>query len=103
MEQLTLFRFHTGSIKRAPRIIPDCLILMSFDSILVRLKANPTPQPSACLTRFDSILVRLKEQLGNAGKLDYNTFRFHTGSIKSKPRRTTLDLSSAVSIPYWFD
>ena len=50
---------------------------------------------------FDSILVRLKVNLidNNVAGSDV---RFHTGSIKSQPRRAHRQITQ-VSIPYWFD
>ena len=56
---------------------------LSFDSILVRLKADDADRREriAKLISFDSILVRLKESIDKHNALTKN----------------------AVSIPYWFD
>ena len=74
------FQFHTGSIKRTrtdDKIVSD----PGFNSILVRLKAEPVFR-----NRLQSM------------------FQFHTGSIKSEyGKRNGKASLKKVSIPYWFD
>ena len=54
------FRFHTGSIKRISQTGINVKEL-SFDSILVRLKARNSETKTNCVeVSFDSKLVRLK-------------------------------------------
>ena len=96
-----MFRFHTGSIKSAMCAGSVGNSNTRFDSILVRLKDTLLKPicPQTC--RFDSILVRLKER--RLPPLDgYITFRFHTGSIKSR-LYLLQQTGRYVSIPYWFD
>ena len=56
----------------------------SFDSILVRLKDGFLGLYGTGMERFDSILVRLKERSINCRVVNASSFRFHTGSIKSR-------------------
>ena len=97
-----VFRFHTGSIKSvfASSLFPS---MISFDSILVRLKDIAVCIQAALIIGFDSILVRLKDAPPIAGLFWIYAFRFHTGSIKSDHFRVDGHLCIAVSIPYWFD
>ena len=123
---LLLFRFHTGSIKSPPanpsdtqtdRRFDSILVRLkvrtmkkrcsrmyfSFDSILVRLKVRDGAEQLQPLRSFDSILVRLKDAEYVSRIITSATFRFHTGSIKSKKLCPYLLAQYVVSIPYWFD
>ena len=63
-------------------------VILSFDSILVRLKEMLVRLLVRCFLCFDSILVRLKDGRATACRKPYdNLFRFHTGSIKSHRTR----------------
>ena len=60
--------------------------------------------PAPATLSFDSILVRLKAIKKLADALNVEVFRFHTGSIKSDPENNDYaERSQNVSIPYWFD
>ena len=81
-----------------------------FDSILVRLKANPENAYSDrminCTFRFHTgSIKRLHPKLTQSYVKIRIPFRFHTGSIKSCDRNACISLIGEirVSIPYWFD
>ncbi len=95
-----MFRFHTGSIKSKSHHT-DTYDLISFDSILVRLKATDKIDDSA-ITSFDSILVRLK------GACPPRSVIFIVGFDSILVRLKVTDWLKSnrfvdVSIPYWFD
>ena len=77
------FRFHTGSIKSHVGLNMLSMHLISFDSILVRLKGDAGRGSYEAELSFDSILVRLKDMQGLEISNKLTVFRFHTGSIKS--------------------
>ena len=56
---LTLFQFHTGSIK-SNATIHACIRSVCFNSTLVRLKGQHAHQAEGGVLRFNSTLVRLK-------------------------------------------
>ncbi len=62
------------------------LLNLSFNSILVRLKARSKQTIAFRSSGFNSILVRLKAVTASAVPLMSikNKFQFHTGSIKSE-------------------
>ena len=63
----------------------------SFDSKLVRLKAIIPASVKRMRKRFDSKLVRLKEDTSLFSEFLIKTFRFQTGSIKSKLEPGTIN------------
>ncbi len=75
------FQFHSGTIKSEQDIILEPLNFISFNSILVRLKAAAARAFAELVVRFNSILVRLKGELAS---------RVGSGC-------------SLVSIPFWYD
>ena len=78
------FRFHTGSIKRNPNQQggnPGQQFRFHTGSIK---RTQDMLKPVVELVSFDSILVRLKVADGSTTSVGTWTFRFHTGSIKSE-------------------
>ena len=98
------FRFHTGSIKRL-RARAEQSIQSGFDSILVRLKVDPTHIADEVKHRFDSILVRLKAQHPQT-PLQMSEHRFDSILVRLKAEYKCWSQRPqflSVSIPYWFD
>ena len=54
------FQFHSGSIKREAALFPPFARTISFNSIVVRLKARGQAQDESPARSFNSIVVRLK-------------------------------------------
>ena len=79
-----LFRFHTGSIKSRKPITANRDTRKGFDSILVRLKADPLADAAANGGfRFHTGSIKRDVHLYSTPRLSAE-FRFHTGSIKSR-------------------
>ena len=55
-----MFQFHSGSIKRRLLIVHGCLLGLSFNSIVVRLKVSKNHDHYDAGLGFNSIVVRLK-------------------------------------------
>ena len=89
-------------LKAAVRLC-GCAVAARFNSKLVRLKG---PGDGfffeGDVTRFNSKLVRLKAGGGFAAVLR-DWFQFQTGAIKSRVISTRLLRRSRVSIPNWCD
>ena len=100
---LSMFLFHTGSIKREH--IPKNVnaTQKSFYSILVRLKViSNLTSPGA--PSFYSILVRLKARNDSQRPKDQGCFYSILVRLKASHRwPVAFSLNSEVSIPYWFD
>ena len=97
------FQFQTGSIK-SRRFRLHLLIMLSFNSKLVRLKVPAGTNPQPWKTGFNSKLVRLKVVFGcSPAKTCDRLFQFQTGSIKSVNVTEKIIPFDPVSIPNWFD
>ena len=77
-----MFQFHSGSIKRMTTIMRTTRS-MSFNSIVVRLKAAGADFQDRHRCRFNSIVVRLKGSMPGRPRTISSKFQFHSGSIKS--------------------
>ena len=79
------FQFQTGSIKRAETLHHLLLILLSFNSKLVRLKAFYQPSFLTNCQGFNSKLVRLKEE--GQHKQYRISYRFNSKLVRLKVYR----------------
>ena len=102
--QLCLFQFQTGSIKRLLEKKRKKVVILSFNSKLVRLKDNVELSKLNIATfQFQTGSIK-SEQVHQIQILPAEKFQFQTGSIKSDTfRAQTQLLREEVSIPNWFD
>ena len=93
------FQFHSGSIKREMAIMRSDTTCVSFNSIVVRLKAGSPVAYYSIATCFNSIVVRLKGDWCSTYPFRFVMFQFHSGSIKSWGSGNGDRGSTRVSIP----
>ena len=95
------FLFHIGSIKsfyRHIHFLDDTPFLFHIGSI----KSLYLKQPERKIMSFYSILVRLKA-IQPGRERAHEMFLFHIGSIKRPTIAPVMKEKITVSIPYWFD
>ena len=80
-----------------------CVEYRSFNSKLVRLKAQAVFPVERYFKSFNSKLVRLKGKLILNTFVPPSTFQFQTGAIKRHSHRAVIARVSCVSIPNWCD
>ena len=79
---ITLFQFHSGSIKTTLEQDPY-FQEPSFNSTLVRLRRYKRARLGNGIPCFNSTLVRLRPEGGGLGSSACFLFQFHSGSIKT--------------------
>ena len=97
------FQFHSGLIKRIPKVGLLNSNKWSFNSILVWLKGcnNQSWRGYASWFQFHSGLI--KRASSQPSWIKEKLFQFHSGLIKSAINQISSGHSSGVSIPFWSD
>ena len=97
------FQFHTGSIKKSPKIKLSSRRRRRFNSTLVQLKTAVAAPCCNCFVLFQFHTGSIKKIMENNYGICPSWFQFHTGSIKNQQFIAGVGHTSRVSIPHWFN